>query len=91
MVLFYIKSQDYHVSGCLSDYSINLYLTSFVSDKGFAFEPFETTARNLFKLEAVNDLIILVDTDNDAYRKTRPGGVYLFAVNMDEEIPTSIV
>ncbi len=39
----------------------------------------------------MNDLIILVDTDNDAYRKSRPGGVYLYAVNMDDEIPTAIV
>lgn len=36
-VLLYTITQDYHVSGCLSDNSINLYLTSFISDKGFAF------------------------------------------------------
>jgi hypothetical protein len=36
-------------------------------------------------------LIVLVDTDANSYKKTRPGAIYIFGLNYDEEEPTSLI
>lgn len=30
---------------------------------------------------------MLIDTEPDPYSKTRPGGIYLFTVNTDDNLP----
>jgi hypothetical protein len=34
---------------------------------------------------------VLVDTDANSYKKTRPGAIYIFGLNYDEEEPTSLI
>lgn len=31
----------------------------------------------------MNELLILVDTEVDPFHKTRPGGIFLYAINFD--------
>jgi len=62
---------------------INLYLTSMVSHKGFAFVPYSSKAEQLLKVEAVNELLILVDTSTNPFFKSRTGGIFLYALNFD--------
>lgn len=52
----------FEVSGCVSEDTVYLYLTSFVSTKPFALPPFETEADNLFKIQSAHQILILVDT-----------------------------
>ncbi len=52
----------FEVSGCVSEDTVYLYLTSYVSSKPFALPPFETEAENLFKIQSVHQILILVDT-----------------------------
>jgi len=64
---------------------VYLYVTSFVSSKPFAMLPMESEATNLLKLQAANELVMLVDTETDPYRKSSKGGIFLYELSSDDE------
>lgn len=45
--------------------------------------PYSSKAEQLLKIEAINELLILVDTSTNPFFKSRPGGVFLYALNFD--------
>lgn len=67
-----------------------LQTVSWVARKPFAFEPLTTSALNILKLQATNELVMLVDTDDDCYRKSRKGGIFLFEVSGDLDSDESL-
>ena len=75
----------FEISGCVGQESILLYVTSFIGNKPFAMSPFETEANNLLKLQVVNELLILVDTEEDPYRKSQRGGIFIYEISGDDE------
>lgn len=54
-----------------------------LSHKGFAFSPYSSKAKELLKIEAAQELLMLVDTSRNPFAKTKPGGVILYALNFD--------
>jgi hypothetical protein len=76
-------SGKYQVTACKERNNINLYLISLVSHKGFSFVPYYSVASELLKVEAVHELLILIDTSMDPFVKHRPGGILLFAINFN--------
>ena len=55
-----------------------LQVTSKVGHKPFLFEPQESNAQSIVRLQVSNDILILVDTEENPYRKTRKGGIFLY-------------
>lgn len=84
---------NYHVSGCQTTKGIDLYITSFISSKGFSWGPYATGARQATRLEVVRELVMLVDTDSQPGLFQRAGGVFIYAINLlpdDEESFTEL-
>lgn len=59
-----------------------MYITSFISNKGFAWGPWSTSATKVNRIEVIRQLVMLVDTDRERSMTRREGGIYLFAINM---------
>ena len=76
-------SGNYEVSACVNAEGVNLYVTSFVSYKGYAFEPYTSKAEELLKIDSVNEIVMLVDSSKNPFLKFRPGGVILYSLNED--------
>jgi hypothetical protein len=73
------------IAGCVQDNTVFLQTTSSVARKGFAFEPQETNAMGLLRLQVAHEIVMLVDTEADCYRKKRGGGILLYAISTDVE------
>lgn len=43
----------------------------------------QTNANNILRLQATHNLVMLVDTDVDCYKKKRSGGIYLYEISDD--------
>jgi len=78
------------VVGCKEDDEVYLQTVSWVGNKPFAFEPLLTSAINILKIQATNELVMLVDTDDNCYRKSRKGGIFLFEVSGDLDSDESL-
>lgn len=73
---------NYHVSACESTKGVQVYITSFISKKGFSWGPWSTSAQKVNRIEVEKQLVILVDTDVERQAMQREGGIYLYAINI---------
>jgi hypothetical protein len=69
----------------MSEEAVYLYVTSFIGSKPFAMLPMESEATNLLRLQATNELLMLIDTETDPYRKTTKGGIFLYEINSEKD------
>lgn len=60
---------------------VNVYLTSLISSKPFTLGPYPTEAKAVNHAKIVGDLLMIVDNDDDPFR--RAGGVYLYLLDFD--------
>ena len=81
-----VARQGYSVVGCVQGEKVLLQAVSGTGRKAFAFEPQETNAQGLLRLQATHNLVMLVDVDADCYRKKRAGGIFLYEISEDLEI-----
>ena len=58
------ESQDYVISLCIAE-QVNVYITSLVSDKPFTLGPFPTKAKSVSQAKIIDDILMIVDTEND--------------------------
>lgn len=74
----------YSISACVDSYrEVNLYITSYVSKKGFTMGPWKSGASQVASLDVINGLLILVDVDPDPAMMIRSGGIFIYALNLD--------
>lgn len=74
----------YAISACIDNFlEVNLYITSYVSKKGFTMGPWKSGASQVANLDVINGLMILVDVDPDPSMMVRSGGVFIYALNLD--------
>ena len=63
---------------------------SWVGQKPFPFEPLTTSAINILKIQAANEIVMLIDVDDNCYKKSRKGGIFLFEVSGDMDSDESL-
>lgn len=82
--VFSDPSNLYVVAACVNSYQeVNLYLTSYVSRKGFTLGPWKTASSYVANLEITNGLMILVDVAPQESSRIRGGGVFIYSMSLD--------
>jgi hypothetical protein len=64
---------------------VNLYVTSFISYKGFTWGPYHSDAYNARHLQIVNDILMLADTPSNPEYLMELGAIYLYQLSFDSE------
>lgn len=79
---------QYVLSLCELGDSVNVYVTSVVASKPFTFGPYPTDAKAVNHAKIVGDILMIVDNDDDPFR--RAGGIYIYHLNFDFDDPDFI-
>jgi hypothetical protein len=79
---------QYVLSLCEVGDAVNVYITSVVASKPFTFGPYATDAKAVNHAKIVGDILMIVDNDDDPFR--RAGGIYLYHLNFDFDDPSFI-
>lgn len=77
--------QTFVVSLCETGTSVNMYLTSYVTEKPFTWGPSESAVRQVNNVKMVDMLMMVVDAEDNPF--SRQGGVYLYHLDLDPEEP----
>lgn len=77
--------QTFVVSLCETGTSLNMYLTSFVTEKPFTWGPSESTVRQVNNVKMVDMIMMVVDAEDNPF--SRQGGVYLYHLDLNPEEP----
>ena len=83
------RGHDYVLSFCETGERVIIYVTSLTSFKPHTFGPYETEAKAVNHVKIVDNVIMLVDNDDDPFR--RAGGVYLYYIDFANEMLTEMV
>lgn len=82
--VFSDSSNLFVVAACINSYQeVHIYLTSYVSRKGFTMGPWKTASSYVANLEIVSGIMILVDVSPLPSSRVRSGGVFVYAISLD--------
>ena len=60
-----------------------------ISDKPFTLGPFPTEAKHVMHAKVVDDILMIVDTENDP--KARNGGIYLYSLTFGDNVEMTMI
>lgn len=77
--------QVFTVSLCETGKEVNMYLTSYITEKPFTWGPSQSEARQVNSAKMVDMILMLVDNEDNPF--LREGGVFLYHLDLNPDEP----